>query len=729
MHKVHHLRGCTAEPLISYLKALGVLRTVAQQEDAGARGAWENNRFVLYSKLDRDELCDFFLHRYRPAPLTAPWNGGSGYWGEAERRKAKNNLEVIASSSQPRLESLARAIKQCQEILRSFGFDLSKSLSFTKVTKLQLIERLRAEMTDDFVEIMDVIIAFTEGRAAFAPLMGSGGNDGNLEFTATFIAALLQVIPAGQKSSKKEHKSLKLAPERLQKSLFDEGDASLSRGSAGQFYPGGTGGPNSGATGYGDYFLINPWDYILAMEGTLLFSGAVARRLESHSAGMPSFPFTVFPTAAGWDTVSSEEASGSRGEMWLPLWNKPATLGEIKYLYSEGRAHAGKGRAATGLDFARAVATLGVDRGISSFKRLGFLSGGRFGKMYFSVTLGEFPVKEQPEAYLLEDLDRWLKGLRNFAGKREAPARFRVLLRRIEDAVFAYCRYGGAGRLQDVLLSTGLAEQGIAGSESSRPWLSPLLLSPGWLKAADDGTPEYRIAAAVASIFSEDEPGSIRENIEPVVRKRGKWQWEQTGKQVSLTDLVRTFSAILEKRLLLAKRHNLGHAPLASRINANHADINAFLGGFLDERKILSLLTGLVLVDWSAVKEGDLPSWKIADDRPDSLYSLLKLLFLPAPLSWPPGSKPVSVKLEPALLGLLRSGNVAGGIEVALRRLQASGFTPWLNAASKWETGFFLSEAKRKRLAPALLIPAGRWRRMAETALFAPSPEGAVLPG
>jgi hypothetical protein len=34
------LHGCTPEPLMSYLKALGILRLVAEQADPEARGAW-----------------------------------------------------------------------------------------------------------------------------------------------------------------------------------------------------------------------------------------------------------------------------------------------------------------------------------------------------------------------------------------------------------------------------------------------------------------------------------------------------------------------------------------------------------------------------------------------------------------------------------------------------------------------------------------------------------------
>ena len=74
------LEGCTLEPLMSSLKALGVFRLVSEQADQDARACWRNDVFVLSSCLDRDGLLDFFLQRYQPTPIMAPWAGGSGFF-------------------------------------------------------------------------------------------------------------------------------------------------------------------------------------------------------------------------------------------------------------------------------------------------------------------------------------------------------------------------------------------------------------------------------------------------------------------------------------------------------------------------------------------------------------------------------------------------------------------------------------------------------------------------
>jgi CRISPR-associated protein Csx17 len=60
------LHGCTPEPLMSYLKALGVLRLIAEQADSEARGAWRGGIFVLSSTFDEAALLGFFREDYKP---------------------------------------------------------------------------------------------------------------------------------------------------------------------------------------------------------------------------------------------------------------------------------------------------------------------------------------------------------------------------------------------------------------------------------------------------------------------------------------------------------------------------------------------------------------------------------------------------------------------------------------------------------------------------------------
>ena len=105
------LEGCRPQPLMSYLKALGVFRVVAEQADPEARLWWDRaGHALLRSRLEVDELGRFLLDEYRPAPITSPWNGGSGYYREAAHKEAVGVLDRISASTSPRLGALRAVI-------------------------------------------------------------------------------------------------------------------------------------------------------------------------------------------------------------------------------------------------------------------------------------------------------------------------------------------------------------------------------------------------------------------------------------------------------------------------------------------------------------------------------------------------------------------------------------------------------------------------------------------
>ena len=88
------LPGCRPEPLMSYLKTLGVFRLVAEQVDQTAALSWRSGVAHLTSRLDRDALTGFFLKDYRPTPTIAPWNGGSGFFDDGS---ADNTYNVAST--------------------------------------------------------------------------------------------------------------------------------------------------------------------------------------------------------------------------------------------------------------------------------------------------------------------------------------------------------------------------------------------------------------------------------------------------------------------------------------------------------------------------------------------------------------------------------------------------------------------------------------------------------
>jgi len=166
------LEGCRPIPLAGYLKALGVLRLVAEQADPAARGWWEGDRFRLRTTLVRDGLVNFLLSDYRPTPIIAPWNGGSGFYP----KDSKDGISTLQGSGLTRLAAYREAIELGARLLRERKLDERP----TDQAKGELIAALRAEAGPELVGWIDAAIALTLDRMAFPPLLGTGGNDGRL---------------------------------------------------------------------------------------------------------------------------------------------------------------------------------------------------------------------------------------------------------------------------------------------------------------------------------------------------------------------------------------------------------------------------------------------------------------------------------------------------------------------------------------------------------------------
>ena len=109
---VHRLEGCRPTPLAHYLKALGILRLVAEQADSAARGWWKDDVFHLATTLDQQQLETFFLNDYRPTPILSPWLKGSGFY------KADDvGLSPIENSTATRFQAYRDGIAKCRELL------------------------------------------------------------------------------------------------------------------------------------------------------------------------------------------------------------------------------------------------------------------------------------------------------------------------------------------------------------------------------------------------------------------------------------------------------------------------------------------------------------------------------------------------------------------------------------------------------------------------------------
>ena len=341
------LRGCAPTPLASYLKALGVLRLVSsptnhvsgEAADPHARGWWENECFHLRTTLGRDALLGFFLHDYAPSPIIAPWNGGSGFYAGDNR----DGFDPLATGQVAgRFANISSAIRNAV-----------RTVAHRKLAerpegeaKVGLVAALRAELADAALLWLDAVLALSGGGLAYPELLGTGGNDGRLDFTNNFARRLVsRAKPAGLFEASSGEPS-KEAARLLEASLLAAPVLGLCSAKIGQFAPGAAGGPNA-TNGYSAASEVNSWDFVLMLEGAAAFAGAATRRHQHAPGGATagtttrsgaSFPFTVRAVGAGWGGVEAADENDARAEFWAPIWMRPARALEIDSLLGEGRA-------------------------------------------------------------------------------------------------------------------------------------------------------------------------------------------------------------------------------------------------------------------------------------------------------------------------------------------------------------------------------------------------------
>ncbi len=745
------LKGCSTEPMAGYLKALAVFRLVGEQADPWARGWWAGNSFCLESKLDADALLQFFLDEYVPTPIVAPWNGGSGFV-EGDRRVG---IDAILASGLPRLAEYRRTIGQVfswpefsggestlgqmidavhamvpgkprddalrlleavervmqglsspMESLRPLTtaeLKISAPTLVAPVRKLrtavnkskrsagkeEMVRACRNRLGDGSVAWIDcAVVLRTATELKYAPLLGTGGGEGRLDYTNSFMERVSSLL-------------LKPGPEArslLQNALFAIPTDELTDAAVGQHDPGRAGGFNQGPEVETKDFPTNPWNFVMTLEGAVAWASGAARRQGTTAHGVSCSPFTVRARAIGYGSAEANDEEAARAEVWMPTWERPARYEEFRILLREGRAEWGGKPVNNGLEFAEAAASLGTDRGIAAFVRYSLLK--RRGDSYVALPVGRVPVQEQKDSDLLQELDRVLQTVDGFARGFKSggpPAQFASRRRQIDSAIYEFALRGGAERFQQILAALGRLEQFFAQRNLSiEPKLrAPLAgLSPRWLLAANDGSLNYRIAVAVASIGRTGDVGGIRANLAPIEPTK-PWTWATGKGQVAFqgSSLAERFVSVLRRRLMDAERLNCESLPLWSAVTVAPEDAAAFLRWEnVDESLIEQLLFGLTLVQWydptlETARAELYHSWRPAGAIIPRNYALLKHLFHPQ----------VEARPEPSILSLLLAGRTKAACEVAHRRLRNAGLSP--------RDADFPDELNAVRLAASLLVP------------------------
>ncbi len=683
----HVLHGCAPVPLAGYLKALGVFRLLAEQADTAARGFWRDERFVLRTHLAGDDLIRFFVTDYKPTPVVAPWNGGSGFWPNDNR----DGFDAIRRSNNPRLDAYRAAIQICSILIGEHNLSAAPKGS----AKADLVAALRATLSEEACRWLDGALALTTDGPRYPPILGTGGNDGRLDFSNNFMRWVAQVISnTAQKSE-----------EALRSSLFLVPCANLEKGAVGQFSPGAAGGVNAGV-GFEADSLVNPWDFILTVEGALVLSAAATRRHAQDRAAALAFPFTTRTVGAGSGAAAFTDEADARAEFWAPLWSRATGLEETLLLMSEGRAVLDGNAARDGLDFARAAAQLGIARGIHAFQRHAFLM--RAGRAYFATSLGRMPVRENPRASLISELDAtgWLSRARNTVRNKTAPVSLGAVGRRLDEALFRLAGDGSPEAVQEALINVGALALETGRRLKFRESMSPPpRLSPEWGGAADDGSHEFALAEALASLDATAEGFRLpfRRHLVSLSPERLRDAWDDTTVSKTLVvwtgrDLIRDMASVLERRLIESQRHNFvnqgkSELPLRGWRAAPLSAVAAFLARRTDDSRIAALAAGLA---WTIPRTGAPPSAP-REDVLSFAYMAMKPLFGPDGVGANADAKRLADPLP--LVRLISGGRVDDAITLAQRMARGAGLpVPFAQANPALP-------ADSVRLVAALLFP------------------------
>src|SRR5215207_2189228 len=229
------LTGCAPVPLAHYLKALGILRLVSEQIDPAAKTAWAHDQFELTSALDRDGIVKFLSSSYAPTAVLTPWNGDGGFF-DSSRRGARETLACFEHSKAARLTNYREAIYSIRQVLSRMGINEKPA----DTEKDNLLMACRNALPESALAWLDAVSVLSDEGAKFPPLLGTGGNDGSLDFSKNLMQRLSEVMdPAtGRPTSESER--------WLHGALFANAAPGLTiKAAIGQFFPGAAGGANA----------------------------------------------------------------------------------------------------------------------------------------------------------------------------------------------------------------------------------------------------------------------------------------------------------------------------------------------------------------------------------------------------------------------------------------------------------------------------------------------------
>lgn len=605
----HIVNGTRGGSLARQLAGLGLVRILADQADPDLRCWFEAADLVIDTTVP--DLAAWLADDYVPMPVLDPWNEGSGFGAKDKAPKAA--LASLLAIDSPRLDVFRRTYERILPIAET-----ARQGAWPKAKQIAAV---RNRCPDEMLPWMDAaIVALDADNLAFPPLLGSGGNDGRLEFSTNFHQRLLEILPIDART---RERSARLAADWL------DGDAGepLSRAAIGQFDPGAAGTPNSSPFGAAES-LVNPWAFVLMIEGSPLFASAPVRRLDSQVAVQPRAAMTFMTEGSEIGSSTATSAEESRGEVWVPWWETPLSYAAIRQLFSEGRAVWRGLTAVRSGQMYLATASRGVSAGVSGFDRYTIVR--RNGLAFSAVLADQVRTSANDAILVVAEVEDWPDQVRR---RPELPGTVRAALRRFDEARVELVRAATGAervrRVRDLLAAVTDMELAVGRSGRTRgdvpPWphardagcLVDLLGTTDW--AVVGGSTEFRIALSLASLTTAPlttvpRGRTMREILLPidpgaVSRARSAWRLSAVVRGLGQRPLVDILSDVALWLLTAAPYaappdrkagtpiwHGIPGPPVGLRVPA--AALHAWLAGEVDERELAAWLRALLALDW-----------------------------------------------------------------------------------------------------------------------------------
>lgn len=824
----HRLDGCRPTPLAHYLKALGILRLVAEQADQEVRGWWQDDVFHLATVLDRTQLEAFFLEDYQPTPILSPWLKGSGFYqsddvglspmenssaarfrayrdgiaqcrellgkiehadavdraikartkrnrsfqtkeqreylkksfllqrmlsdAADEQERLKNKLEtegslnakdkktlqnledvvpfsefivsdpgVDAGTGEDRLPSVAEVNK----LKKRFGYDrfLKTAAAEFKTQKANLILDCKTSWRGSIAQWMSAAVVIADDETPKWPaLLGTGGNDGRFDFTNNLMQRFQSLFDF-DKGTPTEVASALIGP-----ALFGENCNQSLPDPSGQFFPSATGGDNCG-TGFDGNVKLNTWDFVLMLEGSILFRAGTSRRLNAESLPQAAAPFAVRSSGIGYGSADDSD-EGARGEQWMPLWSNPSKLTEIESVFGQSRLQIGRDTAQRGTEMARVLTRLGATRGIHKFQRFGYIE--RNGLSNFAVPLGQFVVRAKANQQLLDDVAPWIDRLRRVADGKNAPSSISRVYRSCEEAVIGCTQTPNAESFLELLTILAAAEDQLIRSPKytaeafaiplpklGKPWIS--LILPMARQAENH---ELRLALSLAAQLLPQQKKQksrlpIRNSWLPLDEtNQRRFASGESGLAIGPEQcacgqpleaaLIKIFSRALLVVSANRQENPVGLKLIRDALGAKPEDIEAFLNRQVSDVRLLATARALMALDFWNVDElsAEDSRQKNASAPSGSLtaYGVLKLAHgnasrkdgvLRLPSKGESTRCEAAIRLNPEIFRRLLSGDLSAAVRLAVRTLSNANLRPKVSIVLG-------SESYSRRLAASL---------------------------